>query len=133
MASESINTWEVTNPLPGKQAIGCWYVYKLKYNSDGSLEQHKACLVAKGYTQQEGIDYHETFSSVDKMVIVKCLSLAAIKGWILHKFDVNNTFLHGDLEEEIYMHKPFGYNQGALHQVYKLLKSLYGLKQVSQQ
>lgn len=61
------------------------------------------------------------------------LSLAAIKGWILQQFDVSNTFLDGDLQEEIYMHKPPDYNRGSPHQVCKLLQSLYGLKQVSRQ
>lgn len=133
-ALEANHTWELTDLPPGKVPISCKYVYKIKYNSDGSVEMLKARLVAKGYTQLEGVDYQETFSPVAKLVTVRCLlAIASIKGWHLHQFDVNNAFLHGDLHEDIYMHKPLGYNKGFPHQVCKLLKNLYGLKQASRQ
>lgn len=132
LALEANKTWQLTDLPPDKEAIKCKYMFKIKYNFHGSLERYKALLVAKGYTQLEGVNYHKTFSHVAKMVTVKCLiSLVAIKGWILHQFNVNNAFLHDDLQKEIYMHKPLGYSRGGPHQVCRLLKSLYGLTQAS--
>lgn len=80
------------------------------------------------------MDYMKNFSPIAKLVIVQVLLLVAtVQDWFLYQFDINNTFLYSDLEEEIYMRKPPGYNQGGPHKVCKLFKSLYGLKQVSRQ
>ena len=132
-ALELNNTWSLVPLPPHKRAVGCKWVFKIKYKSDGSVERYKARLVAKGYTQQEGLDYTETFSPAAKMVTVKLfLSLAAVQGWTLHQLDVNNAFLHGDLHEEVYLCLPPSLpNKGEL--VCKLNKSLYGLKQASRQ
>ena len=107
---EANHTWTLT-PLPAnKKPIGCKWVYRIKYKSDGSIERYKAWLVAKEFTQNEGVDYNETFSPIAKMVSVKCLLvMAAMKGWYLDQLDVNNAFLHRDLSEEVYMPLPLGF------------------------
>ncbi|RDX72447.1 hypothetical protein CR513_48069, partial [Mucuna pruriens] len=90
-----------------KRVVGYRWIYTVKCKSHGTLERYKARLVAKGYTLTYRIDYEETFSPVAKMNMVKVIiSLATHFGWNLQQFDVKNSFLHGDLEEEVYMEIP---------------------------
>ena len=106
-------------------------MFAAKYKSDGSVERYIARLVAKGYTQNYGIDYKETFALVTKMNTVRILaSLGVNLDRNLQQYDIKNAFLHGDLEEEIYMQSPPGYeNTSGKNRVCKLKKALYGLKQ----
>ena len=134
-AMEANKTWSIVRLPAGRHSIGCKWVYKIKFNTNGSVARYKARLVAKGYTQQEGVDFIDTFSHVAKLVTIKVLlALATQSNWHLVQLDVNNVFLNGDLFEEIYMDIPLGYGRKGEFTnsdsklVCKLHKSIYGLK-----
>ncbi len=123
--------WQLVVLLKDKKAIGCKWVYKVKHNADGSVSKYKARLVAKGYAQTYGMDYEETYSPVAKMTTIRAIiAMAIAKGWSLHQMDVKNVFLHGDLQEEVYMEQPPCYvDQTHPNLVCRLKKTLYDLKQ----
>ena len=130
-ALQKQGTWSLVIPPPNKNVVGCKWVYKLKHNSDGTIAKYKAKLVAKGFHQQQGVDYDETFNPVIEPLTVRLiLSLAVSHNWSLRQLDVKNDFLHDTLKEEFYMAQPQGYIDSTHpHYVCKLHKSIYGLKQ----
>jgi len=127
-------TWTIEDLPRGKKPITCKWVYKVKYKSDGTIERFKARLMVKGDHQLEGFDFNKTFAHVAKMSTVRTfLTVAVAQRWELHQMDVNNAFLHGDLEEEVYMHMPPGFSSSSPTKVWRLRKSLYGLRQAPRQ
>nr|GEV36417.1 ribonuclease H-like domain-containing protein [Tanacetum cinerariifolium] len=125
------NTWLLVPRPPNVNIVHFMWLYKHKYNADGSLNRYKARLVANGRSQQQGIDCDETFSPVVKPATIRTVfSLAVSREWPIHQLDVKNAFLHGHLTENVYMHHPLGFTDSA-HSDYVCLlqKSLYGLKQ----
>jgi hypothetical protein len=114
-----------------KKIIGLKWVHRSKLNSDGTLNKHKAILVLKGYYQEYGVDYSETFAPVAKLETVRMLiALAAQNKWTIHQMDVKSAFLNGNPEDEIYVEQPTCFViLGHDELVYRLRKALYGLKQ----
>ena len=100
----SNGTWELVILPLGKSPAGCCWVYTMKVRHDGQVDRLKAYLVAKGYTQQYGSDYYDTFSPMSKIVSIHLLlSIATMRSWPIFQLDIKNVFRHGNLVEEVYM------------------------------
>ena len=123
------NTWTLETLPAGRLAIKNKWVLKKKMKKTGDVDRYKARIVAKGFCQQKGIDYTETFSPVTRYQSIRAfLAVTAGRGLALKQFDVKTAFLNGDLEEELYMDQPAGFGDGT-DRVCRLQKAIYGLKQ----
>ena len=122
------NVFEMVNLPPGRKAIKNRWVFDIK--TDG---RKRARLVAKGFSQIDGIDYDEIFSPVVRFETVRMLlATAALENWDISALDVKTAFLYGQLDEEIYMEQPEGFKvRGQEDKVLRLLRAIYGLKQAS--
>lgn len=123
-------TWELVDLPKGSKIIGCRWIFKRKFKTDGTIERFKARLVVKGFKQKFGEDFFYTYSPVTKITTIRTLfALASMYNLIIHQMDVKTAFLNGELEEEIYMMQPPGFVvPGQEHKVCRLKKSLYGLR-----
>lgn len=123
-------TWELVLPDPTKNIVSCKWILRIKRNADRSVDRYKAHLVAKDFTQRKGIDFHATFSPIVKLTTV-CIVLSVVLhyNWYLCQLDVNNAFLRGDLDEEVYMAQPLGFaSNDKLTHICRLHKVIYGMK-----
>lgn len=97
-ALEQTGTWTIKDLPRRKKPVSSKWVFRIKYHSDGSIERYKACVVVRGDTQVEGLDYTEIFAPVAKLVSLRTLFVVAVvKGWELHQLNVHNAFLQGNL------------------------------------
>lgn len=131
---DSINkneTWILVEKPPGVKVIGLRWVFKIKRNAHGSINKFKSRLVAKGYVQELGVDFEEAFAPVARLETIRLLTaLAAANQWEIHHMDVKTAFLHGELNENVYVSQPEGFEKkGEEYKVFKLSKALYGLRQ----
>jgi len=132
LALEKTRTWKLVDLPPNVKRKGCRWVLKIKHNVDGTIQRYKGRLVAKGYTQIEGLAYFDTYSLVAKLTAFRLIiAFAYINHWQLHQLEVNNAFFHGELQEDVYMLLPRRIQAIKPYQVCKHTKSLYGQKQTS--
>jgi hypothetical protein len=131
MASLHANgTWTLEELPHGVQTIPVKWVFKIKRDANGNVERYKARLVAKGYRQREGIDYDEVFAPVSKHASLRALlATVAAQDLELHQLDIKTAFLNGEVEEDIYLQQPPGYEQGSGNLACHLHRALYGLRQ----
>ena len=120
--------WTLVDPVPGMNVLGCKFVYKLKRHPDGTVDKFKVRLVAQGFKQKQGVDYQEIFATTAALQAIRMvLWIAVFYKFEIWKLDIKTFFLYGELEEQIFMKQPPGYEQG--NKVCALVKTLYGLKQ----
>jgi hypothetical protein len=127
----SNRTWDLVPRPPRANVVTGKWIFKQKFQADGSPERYKARWVLRGFTQCPGVDFDEAFSPIVKPATVRTvLSLALSRSWPIYHLDVKNAFLHGTLSETVYCAQPSGFEDTAHPDfVCRLNKSLYGLKQ----
>eukprot|EP00253_Pinus_taeda_P014718 PITA_14718 len=125
------NVWDVVPRPKNKSVVSSRWLYKVKQAIDGSVEKHKARFVARGFSQIEGIDYDETFAPITRYSsIISMLALSTQMGWKIHQMDVKTAFLNGEIEEEVYIEQPEGFETfDRESHVCRLKRALYALKQ----
>lgn len=130
-AHKKNHTWDLVELPNGCKVIDNKWVFRLKHNDNSDTVYYKARLVARGFTQEKGVDYKETFAPVVRFDSIRVLlALAAEKDLEITNFDVKTAFLYGDLSECVYMKQPIGFeDKENKNLVCKLNRSLYGLKQ----
>lgn len=127
---EKNKTWTLVDLPNGCNAVGSKWVFKKKCDETGKIVRYKARLVAQGYSQKFGVDYDEVFAPVARSTTMRLLlSEAGVRGYKVKQYDIKTAFLNGELNEDIYMKQPPGFTNG--DKVYKLVKSLYGLRQAA--
>lgn len=128
----ALSTWRVSEIPSGRKPISCKWVFKIKYNPNGTIDKYKARLVARGFTQVEGIDFQETFAPTLRFESLRLLFALAISlGLKIHQLDVDNAYLNSILEEPTWMDYPEGMDvtPSMRGKALQLLKGLFGLKQ----
>lgn len=130
-AFDKAETWDLVPRPANTNVVRCMWLYKHKLDADGVPRRHKSRLVANGKSQEEGVDYNDTFAPVVKPATIRAvLDVSLARNWPIHQLDVKNAFLHGELEETIYMQQPPGFIDDKFpSHVCKLKKAIYGLKQ----
>ena len=122
-------TWRLVDPPKDTIPLKNKWVFTKKYGRDGDLLKYKGRLVVKGFAQQPGFDYIETYSLVIRMETLRAiLAISAIRRFVMRQMDVKGAYLNGTLKERVYMHQPDGYEDGT-ERLCLLVKTLYGLKQ----
>ncbi|GJZ88396.1 retrovirus-related pol polyprotein from transposon TNT 1-94 [Tanacetum coccineum] len=128
---DRLNVWELVDRPLCKNVINMKWLWKNKRDEENTVIFNKARLVANGYSQQEGIDFKESFSLVARLEAVRLfIAYAAHKSFLIYQIDVKTAFLNGPLKEEVYVNQQDGFlDPHHLDKVYRLKKALYGLKQ----